>query len=458
MKVDISIDAACDAGVVRPLHGIDNGPVCFGALIDSTHFYKVAGFPYIRLHDTNYPHPREVDIPQIFRDFDADENDPASYDFKATDIYLQQCLDTGAKIIYRLGVSIEHTKYKLFVDPPKDPAKWARICCNIVRHYNEGWANGFNWGIEYWEIWNEPDNQYFSEDRSRDPLWSGTPEQYYELYAITSQMMKKEFPDIKVGGYGTSRLNEKYMPYFRGFLERVQRDKLPLDFFTWHRYANHPEEVFEEGQVAEEGLDSIGYGDTQLICDEWNYIPNSGVTPEPPRPFTEGTRSHGKRVAFSFSSGYGGTSFCAATMIRLHDSRTTIATHYDGHPTNYYCTMFDRYGYPEKQFYAFVKFRELYERQRRVAVSKTTDGVYALAAGDGKSLAVLVTSFDSAAEITLKFSGLQDGAKYRCRRYLTDIDHCHELFEDPAYVAGSDGLRLELKEKATVLLLLDVEG
>jgi len=120
--------------------------------------------------------------------------------------------------------------------------------------------------------------------------------------------------------------------------------------------------------------------------------------------------------------------------------------------------MFDRYGYPEKQFDASVKFRELYERQRRVAVSKTTDGVYALAAGDGKSLAVLVTSFDSAAEITLKFSGLQDGAKYRCRRYLTDIDHCHELFEDPAYVAGSDGLRLELKEKATVLLLLDVEG
>ena len=26
-----------------------------------------------------------------------------------------------------------------------------------VRHYNRGWANGHEWGIRYWEIWNEPD-------------------------------------------------------------------------------------------------------------------------------------------------------------------------------------------------------------------------------------------------------------------------------------------------------------
>ncbi|MBI4578450.1 MAG: hypothetical protein HY718_02035 [Planctomycetes bacterium] len=38
----------------------------------------------------------------------------------------------------------------------KDFAKWAKICVNIIRHYNEGWADGFHYNIRYWEIWNEP--------------------------------------------------------------------------------------------------------------------------------------------------------------------------------------------------------------------------------------------------------------------------------------------------------------
>jgi len=44
---------------------------------------------------------------------------------------------------------------------------------HVVMHYNKGWANGFTYGIKYFEIWNEPD---FS------PFWAGTGEQYHELY------------------------------------------------------------------------------------------------------------------------------------------------------------------------------------------------------------------------------------------------------------------------------------
>lgn len=45
--MDIRIDLNRELGAVRPLHGIDNGPVCFGGLIDSSAFYKVAGFPFM---------------------------------------------------------------------------------------------------------------------------------------------------------------------------------------------------------------------------------------------------------------------------------------------------------------------------------------------------------------------------------------------------------------------------
>ena len=40
---------------------------------------------------------------------------------------------------------------------PKDFKKWAVICEHIIRHYTEGWADGFFYDMPYWEIWNEPD-------------------------------------------------------------------------------------------------------------------------------------------------------------------------------------------------------------------------------------------------------------------------------------------------------------
>ncbi|MDY3070829.1 MAG: hypothetical protein SOW68_00980, partial [Eubacteriales bacterium] len=160
MKNRITVDFDAGKGAVRPLHGVNNGPktVCFTC--DTSALFREAGIPFCRLHDTEYPFGSGafVDIPCIFRDFDADPDDPASYDFSQTDLYIQAILDVGAKPIYRLGVSIEHTPVKRFIYAPKDPEKWAAVCEHIVRHYNEGWKDGMHAGIEYWEIWNEPES------------------------------------------------------------------------------------------------------------------------------------------------------------------------------------------------------------------------------------------------------------------------------------------------------------
>ena len=53
--------------------------------------------------------------------------------------------------------------------------KWAKICEYIIAHYNEGWANGFYYGIKYWKVWTEPNGKKPNGDQ---PNWSGTPEQY----------------------------------------------------------------------------------------------------------------------------------------------------------------------------------------------------------------------------------------------------------------------------------------
>ena len=49
---------------------------------------------------------------------------------------------------------------------------------HVVMHYNKGWANGFHYGIRYWEIWNEPDFM---------PFWGGTPEEFRELYKTIAE-------------------------------------------------------------------------------------------------------------------------------------------------------------------------------------------------------------------------------------------------------------------------------
>lgn len=120
------------------------------------HYIAEGGFPLLRLHDTggSYGNGTFVDIANIFRNFEADENDPKSYDFAFTDWLLNKINEQKAKFFYRLGATIEnHQKIKAYnIFPPKDKLKWAKICEKIIAHYNEGWADGFEFGIEYWEI------------------------------------------------------------------------------------------------------------------------------------------------------------------------------------------------------------------------------------------------------------------------------------------------------------------
>lgn len=154
-------------GKIKPMHAINNAPL-LGADNSMFHYIGEAGIPFSRLHDTGgvYGQGRFVDISNVFRNFDADENDPSSYDFAFTDWLLNSITEQGTKIFYRFGVTIENQqKIKAYhIYPPKDNLKWAKICEKIIAHYNEGWADRYHLGIEYWELWNEPDNEPEIED------------------------------------------------------------------------------------------------------------------------------------------------------------------------------------------------------------------------------------------------------------------------------------------------------
>ena len=152
-------------GAFKPLNAVNNGPCHKRHASDQKRSnlaaYRAARIPYARCHDASenmgYGGEHVVDITAIFPDFSKDPYDPASYDFPITDEYLLVTQEAGTETFYRLGQKIEHWVKKYGTLPPPDFHKWAVICEHIIRHYNEGWADGYEYGIEYWEIWNEPD-------------------------------------------------------------------------------------------------------------------------------------------------------------------------------------------------------------------------------------------------------------------------------------------------------------
>ncbi len=409
---EVLVDCGKSLGPIKPLHGINNSKLTHGELLPEL---RDAGIPYCRLHDAGgrYGGTYYVDIPNLFPDFAADPDNPASYEFAFTDAYFKGLTRSGVKIFYRLGVTIEnfHRIKAYRIHPPKDYGKFAKICERIVRHYNEGWADGFHYGIKYWEIWNEPENP---------PMWTGTRQQYFELYRVVSNHLKACFPELKVGGYAgcgfyainrpkTDDFRRSFLVWFDEFLTYVTAPgtAAPLDFFSWHLYTADPAEIVLHANYVDQKLKAAGLARTENIFDEWNYLT-------------------GRPDQFDEMKEMPGAAFVAAAFCLMQNSPIAKAMYYDAFPQRTYCGL---YYFPSgkvtKTYYSFKAFNELYQLGTQVETSvgaEDAKSIYALAArGQGGRAAVLVVNrADEPREILLRTKGLENAA---AKVRLLDQDH-----------------------------------
>jgi hypothetical protein len=230
----------------HPIYNIENG-------VDLSNQYNEIGIDFVRTHDFYGP----TDISNIFPDFNADPNIESNYNFTSSDKIINSIVAGGFKIFYRLGESASDNA--TFRQPPNNYTKWAEICKHIIMHYNEGWKNGYFYNILYWEIWNEPDLNGF---------WNGSTEEYFKLYNITSKILKNYNSNLKIGGPCTSSIfNEEFTNYFLYF---VKENNLPLDFYSWHMYANTPSDLYEGSIYVRNLLDEYGFYECENINTEWN--------------------------------------------------------------------------------------------------------------------------------------------------------------------------------------------
>jgi xylan 1,4-beta-xylosidase len=119
-------------------------------------------------------------------------------------------------------------KYQGNVTPPKDLDAWCTLIGRLAGHWLDryGRREVRRW---YFEVWNEPNLAAF---------WTGTQQQYFDLYKRTAVTLKSLDARLRVGGPATAA-----NAWIREFVDYCRSAGAPLDFVSTHHY---PTDAFGE--------------------------------------------------------------------------------------------------------------------------------------------------------------------------------------------------------------------
>ena len=438
VRVDLSIPAT----EIKPLHGMCNGPVSYGA--DISEAFRSIGVPFVRFDGTDTAvGGYAVDLSKIFRDLSADPTDPANYSFELTDRYVESALLTGAKVIYRLGESrdllgaVTERSYE-------DIDLLARVCVNVARHYNGGWANGYHFDVRYFELWSGGD------DAKRD----------IEIYGRLANALKTYDESIKVGGmcYGDASSSKE-------LLRACKKHRYPIDFITVESLASAPTDVRDELEGLSRFAKSQGFSNLEIILGRWMFV-DGDVLGEASleralRANDNGSREMRRDLSLSARS-VKGAAYVAATMLALNEvDGVKAACFFDAQPAiSPFCSLADRFGVAEKPFYAFRAFGELYRAGNGVLCTVDAQdgyahsGIYASAAmSDSGEGIIMLASFDGCGVVDLRIDGICED-QYTADVYMLDGVKNMELADSLPLSGMKKRLVLNVSKYGAVLIKL----
>ncbi len=300
----------------------------------------------------------------IFPDPNGDPENPASYNFGPTDKVLAAIHAAGAKVYYRIGRS-----WGAQASPPVNFDKYADEVKHVAMHYNQDWDHGFHYGIKYWEFWNEPGEVF----------WTGTPEQFYDLYAKTARALKSVDPTLLVGGPAIAD-PAHVSPYREGLLDYCKAHHVPFDFYSWHTYAIASADPYDGVRLARNFrkiLDGHGYPQPQSILSEWNLTPD----------FTE--------VANAELDGPHNAAFIGAALTYFQDAPSNAVIFYRGDAA--WMGLFDLEGNYFKTAYTFKAMGQMQDTPQRLAVSGADTYGFAALAGrsaDDHTVQIFLSNYE----------------------------------------------------------------
>ena len=409
----IVVTTNAPVGAIKPMNGATGAPGSKNTY--NFRDWKALSIPFARIHDMNdridYANPWAVDVSRVFRNFDADENDLANYRFDETDWLLQRIESAGSKVFYRLGPPNEtqlSANYEVF--PPKDYGKYARICATIVGRYRKT--------VKDWEFWNEPDRET-GPGGKRNAFWGGSREEFIRLYVTVAKHLKAKYPDVRIGGPSISG----DFAWAEEMLAAFKRAEAPLDFFTWHCYADDPKTIAAKCREVRALLDRTGFEKAESILASWNYV----------RGWDRASLDYSHKVHGGAFAAKGGA-FVASVMAACQNEsvdRLMIKDVYSGSEWN---PLFDSVlNEPLPAYYAFYAWKHLAKIGEQVPVAvfaEKVEGLSAVAARgrDGRRGLLVVRAPRSGNDrlnvnVRLELPGAEEMAGLVC--HLTDVSRSY---------------------------------
>ena len=421
----VTVNFGAETGKIRPeLHSSGFGPQICSCPKEKVDTIRSMGFKASRTHDWALINPNErvCDYFHIFPLMHLDATDPKNYVFGPTDYLLKRTREElGHDVFYRLGTSIEHSGAKVHFNSliPDDFDKVAEIFAATIRHYNRGWANGFNWGIKYWEIWNEPDgrnNMWCLPDgdggngdtevaRKADlaAREAKRRELFVKFFVTCVKRIKREFPEVKVGGPALCSMKTDY---FADLLKGCKEAGVAPDFISWHHYTGNQKVIMDAIASGRKLCDDFGFTDCELIINEWHFFGKyswgelRSSDPAILRKVWSGPASH---------NGIDSSCFNLSMLSKFQTSKLDQAYYYG-------CRNIGAWGYTDdsgrkyKVYYGLKMFGEFVKNFQTICESSADgNGITALAArsADGSRKGVLVVDYcGRAGEISLDVKGV----------------------------------------------------
>ena len=178
---------------------------------------------------------------------------------------------------------------------------------------------------------------------------------------MTSRHLRACFGDtIKIGGPAFCW----WGAWGKEFLPFCAKEKLPLDFYSWHCYYKDATAPADAARRARALLDANGFTKTESHLNEWNYV-----------------RGWSDEWVYSLECESGrfnqkGAASVAAVMITCQDAPLDMLMFYDARVNTNMNNLFDTLTLlPMKGYYPFLAWRRLTELGTQVATTVATPDI-----------------------------------------------------------------------------------
>lgn len=212
--------------------------------------------------------PKYIRIDHIYDGFGivSGSGEDLRFEWTRLDTLVNKILKTGALPFFSLSYTPLSISKGDIVEEPKDYNDWARIVQKTIEHY----SGDLGLSGVYYEVWNEPD--LFGK-------WTMGGKKDYKnlyLYAARGAARATGVKDFKLGGPATTGLYQNWMD---GFFPFILKNRLRLDFFSWHRYDLEIEKYSEDVNNVGRWLESHPYfADVEKIITEFGPDSKTGGT------------------------------------------------------------------------------------------------------------------------------------------------------------------------------------